>query len=363
MRRVVVAVVMAATLVAPAVAAAPSGAQLNTARSNANAARAVHAYLAMQRYLFDSRSGSYREVVGRRPGAHAWPISQAIAATIAVAQVPGADPGFARGARQRIDRLEDLRSGPVYTASAGGSVYYDDNEWIAQDLLDADAAWRDAAGRQRAMEIFGAVVRAWDSDPAHPCSGGIVWTEAASNNDRNTVTTANGALLGLRLHALTRRAGFLRWSQRMLNWLDRCMLAPNGLYWDHIDANGVVDSTHWSYNQGSMIGASVLLYRQTHAAAALARAERLADATLAYFAGPKLAGEPPEFAAIFFRNLLALAAIDNRQQYLDAAQAYADQAWVQRDARTNLVSFRKPVRLLDQAAIVQIYSALATARP
>jgi len=242
-------------------------------------------------------------------------------------------------------------------------VYYDDNEWIAQDLLDANAAWPDAAGRQRATEIFEAVVRAWDSDPSHPCSGGIVWTEAPSNSDRNTVTTANGALLALRLHALTHRSRFLHWSQRMLNWLDRCMLAPNGLYWDHIDANGVVDFTHWSYNQGSMIGANMLLFRQTHSPAALARAEGLADATLAYFSGPKLTGEPPEFAAIFFRNLLALAAIDHRQQYRDAAQAYADQVWTQRDARTNLVSFGKPARLLDQAAIVQIYSALATARP
>jgi hypothetical protein len=112
-----------------------------------------------------------------------------------------------------------------------------------------------------------------------------------------------------------------------------------------------------------MIGANLLLYRQTHSPAALVRAEGLADATLAYFAGPKLSGEPPVFAAIFFRNLLALAAIDHRQQYRDAAQAYADQVWAQRDAQTNLVSFGKPVRLLDQAAIVQIYSALAIARP
>jgi hypothetical protein len=357
MRRFVVALALAATLAALC-GAVPVGAEPDT-----NATRAIHAYVAMQRYLFDVRSGSYREVVGKRPGAHAWPISQAIAATIAAAQVPGANPGVARGARRRIARLEDLRSGPVYVASAGGSVYYDDNEWIAQDLLDADAVWSNAAGRQRATEIFGAIVRAWDSDPSHPCAGGIVWTEAPSNDDRNTVTTANGALLGLRLHALTQRPAFLRWSERMLSWLDRCMLAPNGLYWDHIDANGVVDFTHWTYNQGSLIGADVLLYRQTRDAVALASAERLADATLAYFAGSKLAGEPPEFAAIFFRNLLALAAIDNRQQYLDAAQAYADWAWAQRDPRTNLVSFQTPARLLEQAAIVQIYSVLATARP
>src|SRR6478672_832977 len=146
MRRGVVALVIIATLAVPAVAAAPTRAERNE-----NAARAIRAYLAMQRYLFDGRSGSYREVVGARPGAHAWPISQAIAATIAVARVPGADPAFARGARQRIERLENLRFGAVYTASAGGSVYYDDNEWIAQDLLDADAAWPDVAGQQRAM--------------------------------------------------------------------------------------------------------------------------------------------------------------------------------------------------------------------
>jgi predicted alpha-1,6-mannanase (GH76 family) len=128
------------------------------------------------------------------------------------------------------------------------------------------------------------------------------------------------------------------------------MLAPNGLYWDHIDSAGNVDTTHWTYNQGSLIGADVLLYRSTGDASALARAEALADATLAYFDGPKLAGEPPEFAAIFFRNLLALAAVDGRTQYVAAAQAYADSIWS-----------RQPTRLLEQAAIVQVYAALATA--
>src|SRR5438094_130766 len=153
MRRVVVALVVAATLFVPAVGAAPIA-------SNANASRAIQAYRARQRYRSDARSGAYRGGVGERACA-----------------------------------------------------------------------------------------------PPSPTSPP--------------------------LHALTQRARLLQWSQRMLNWLDRCMLAPNGLYWDHIDANGVVDYTHWSYNQGSLIGADVLLYRQTHDADALARAEALADATLA----------------------------------------------------------------------------------
>jgi predicted alpha-1,6-mannanase (GH76 family) len=342
MRRVVLVAALAAALVG----AAP----LATAGNNAD--RALAAYAAMQRHLFDARSGTYREQLGNRAGAHAWPLSQAIAATIAASRVPGADPAMARAARQRIDRLEDLRSGPVYAAWAGGDVYYDDNEWIAQDLLDI--------GEQaRPTEVFGAVVRAWDNDPSHPCTGGIVWTTAKANDDRNTVSTANGALIGLRLYALTHRPVFLYWSRRMLDWLDRCMLAPNGLYWDHINSQGVVDSTHWTYNQGSLVAANVLLYRTTHDAGALARAEQLADATLAYFDETKLAGEPPEFAAIFFRHLLELAAVDGRTQYVAAAQAYADRLWAGRASQTNLVRAGHPTRLLEQAALVQMYAALA----
>src|SRR5690348_18073664 len=43
--------------------------------------------------------------------------------------------------------------------------------WIAQDLLDADAAWGDPQARRRAREIFAAVVRAWDAGPRRPCAG------------------------------------------------------------------------------------------------------------------------------------------------------------------------------------------------
>jgi hypothetical protein len=358
MRVAVYAATLVAALAVPALAAAPGSADPDT-----SAGRAVDGYVAMQRYLYDVRRGSYRESVGARPlPAHAWPLSQAVAATIAVARLPGANPLFAHGAQRRLERLEDLRLGSLYTASAGGDVYYDDNEWIAQDLLDADAAWGDGGARRRALAIFAGVVRAWDADARHPCPGGISWTTAVGNDDRNTVTTANGALLGLRLYTLTRRPALLYWSRRMLDWLDGCMLAPDGLYWDHIDADGVVDRTEWSYNQGSLVAALVLLYRTTHDPLALARAERVGAAALAYFDGARLAAEPPEFAAVFFRGLHSLAAVDGDTASVDAAEAYAAQAWAQRrDPRTGLYAFAGPTRLLDQAALVQLFAALATA--
>jgi hypothetical protein len=357
MRRVVYAAALVVALAVPGIAAAPVGAD-----ASSSAARAVDGYVAMQRYLYDVRRGTYREAVGKRLGARAWPMSQAIAATIAVARLPGANPEFRRGAQRRIERLEALRIGSLYGATPGGDVYYDDNEWIAQDFLDADAAWGDPAARARALTIFTEVVKAWDANAAHPCPGGVQWTTATGNDDRNTVTTANGAILGLRLYTLERNPALLYWSRRMLDWLDRCMLAPNGLYWDHIDADGVVDETQWSYNQGSLVGALVLLYKATNDPLALARAELVAHNALAYFDPTRLAGEPPEFAAIFFRNLLSLAAVDHDPVYLDAAGAYATQAWTQlRDSRTGLYSFGGPTRLLEQAALVQLYAALATA--
>jgi hypothetical protein len=93
-----------------------------------------------------------------------------------------------------------------------------------------------------------------------------------------------------------------------------------------------------------------LLYLATGNPADLARAESVADTTLAAFSS-RWASEPPEFAASFFCRLLKLAALDGRTDYVAVAQAYANQLWNQRHHS-----------LLEQAAVVQLYAALATAQ-
>lgn len=356
MRRVLPAAVLAAALLLPAVAAAPGRAD-----SSPDAKRALASFDVMERYLFDRTTGDYREQVGGRPGSHAWPFSQALAAQIAVTTLSG---GARRTAvRRRFGVLERrFRKGSAYVAAPGGDFYLDDNEWLAQDFLDWYKISRDPAARARARAIFDAVVKAWDAAANHPCAGGVFWTTAAANRDRNTVSTANGALVGLRLYAVTREQRYLTWSRLMLGWLDRCMLSGSGLYGDHIALDGSVDSTQWSYNQGSVIGATVQLYLATGDSEALARAEEIGDAAVDYFADRWDAAEPPEFAAIFFRNLLVLAKASGRQDYVDVVERYARRAWLSaRDARTGLFSFRGKTRLLDQAALVQLYAALARA--
>jgi rhamnogalacturonyl hydrolase YesR len=143
------------------------------------------------------------------------------------------------------------------------------------------------------------------------------------------------------------------------------MLAPDGLLWDHVALDGTRDKTHWSYNQGTAIGANVLLYRSTGDKGALKRAEALADASLAYF-GRTPGREPAFFVAIWFRNLLALESVDGNARYRDALQAYADAVWDRlRDRSTGLFHFNgsRSAKLLEQAAMVQIYAGLAVPRP
>jgi Glycosyl hydrolase family 76 len=323
-----------------------------------DASRAVASYVAMERYLFDARSGTYRETVGGTPYADAWPVSQAVAATVALTKVSGAGTDARVFADRGFAELAGLRAGSLYRSSWGrADVYFDDNAWIAQDLLDRG----DPKSLRAATAIFSSLVHAWDADATHPCAGGVYWTTVSGEDDRNTVSTANAALVVLRLYAIERNPALLYWARRMLDWLDACMLAPDGLYRDHVDATGAVDGSEWSYNQGALIGDYVTLFHVTHDPAALARAEAIADAALAHFASRWLVTEPPEFASIFFRRLLELAAVDRRQSYVDAAETYGTNAWNSlRDPQTGLFAFPGSEDLLVQASFVQLYAELAT---
>lgn len=334
-----------------------------------NGTRAALSYWAMKHYFFDRSSGLYRETRGTSSPAHAWPHSQALSATLAMALIPERGRLYLRDVKRDLVALNRYsRADGVYTAGPGpsGDVYYDDNEWIGLELLQ----WYRRSGNRillaRARKLFRLVTSAWDSDSTHACPGGVFWTQAEGNDDRNTVTTGTGALLAMRLYFATHDERYVSWARRMLAWIDACMLAPSGLLRDHLDVDGTIDETTWSYNQGTAIGASVLLYRATGDQAALQRARSLAKRSLDYYDSSRCVTEPPFFLAIFFRNMLELERVDGDHGYRGEAQAYADDVWDRlRDPATGLFRFHGPGReqLLEQAAVVQIYAALAGSSP
>ena len=337
-----------------------------------DALRAISSYAAMEKN-FSAPKGLLWETHPRVRGqgyAKLWPYSQALAATLSVVKLRPRAGWPRRALRARLAALEWYWNPQIrpaaYDASVGPPLdgrrdqYYDDNEWVALDLVEVHRAIGDRGTLLRARRLFEFVERGWDREPRHPCPGGVFWTRAAGVNHRNTVSTANGAVLALALYEATGARHYLRWAQTMYEWVHRCMAAPNGLFWDHIDLKGRVDATHWSYNQGLVIAADTALYQITHDARFLRAAEAVADAALGWFED-SADSEPPEFMSVFYRSLLRLQAEDPGRDYFTAAQAYADAAWARyRVRKTALFSFGGRPDLLGQGAMVQLFADLAT---
>lgn len=343
------------------------------------AGRAHAAYETMVREFGHTDEAIFREYAPALPAnrryAYLWPFGQALAATLDVAALPGAAPSTLARAEELgkafFTHYWDMASTPpggaAYPLPPGGDKYYDDNIWIGLDLIDLWRATDKARWRDDAARIFTFVSSAWDDDPRHPNQGGIFWAQPAANatRDRNTVSNAPAAILALHLYTATRDKTYLRWAERLFDWVENTLCDPNDrLYWDHLKLDGRIERTKWSYNQGTMIGAATLLGRATDDERFLERARTIADAALArYAADDRLWEQDPPFNAIFFRNLRSLGeALNDHGWYRPALTTYAARAWsTGRDRYTGLIGFgrRGRVELLHQAAAVQLFATLA----
>jgi hypothetical protein len=203
---------------------------------------------------------------------------------------------------------------------------------------------------------------AWQTDPQLPCPGGIPFSNDTSNTDRNTVTAAPAAELALQIYRLTGNVGYLRFAEKAYEWVRDCLSQYGGLYADHINDQGVIDRTMWSYVQGTMIGAATMLYQASGNRAYLEQARQTATAALTYFTAERLGSEIPFFPSIFFRNLLYLDSVSHIPAARPIAQGYLDYAWLHLRLANGLFVAGSPpsAQLLVQAAIVQVYALLST---
>jgi hypothetical protein len=330
--------------------------------------RAFATYAAMQHYFYVPATASYNGVYPGAGHAQVWPYSQALWATLELAHIPGSGISALADLPARIDGLgaygNRTPGGIVYNAVYGGQTYvfYDDNAWISLALIDASDLMRKPSFLAGARQVFRPIEGGWDSNPGDPCPGGVYWIRSKRNHDRGAVSTANGALIGALLYQHTQKLNYLDWATRAYRWSQRCLGTPSGLVADHIDASGTIDARTWSYNQGAMIAAGVSLYRATGERRYLHDAERIANATLTMLREPLSSGEPASFLAIFYRDLLALTAVEPHRNDRAAVESFANAAWArERNAQTGLFYFgHTDATLLDQAAMVQIYAALGS---
>jgi hypothetical protein len=362
-------------------------------------ARALLAYQAMQQNYYIPGTGLY----AGEPYSYLWPFSQALAATISVANISGQSAKAARaypselhvrlyglgkywgppappaqalpGEQPEAEESEGAEASEVAgipppslpsfngeVVPPGGASYYDDNEWIGIELERLYKLRHEAPLLEKAEQIMSFVMAGWQTNPKFACPGGIPFSDSPSNTDRNTITTAPAAELGVQLYRLTGNQPYLQFAQTAYEWVRNCLMQPSGMYSDHIRLHGVIDPTLWSYTQGTMIGAGVLLYQATGNGAYLYQARQTAKAALAYFTIQRLLSENPFFPAVYFRNLMYLDAVTHDPPGARLAQSYADSLWVHQRLTNDLFAFGSPPssQLLTQAAVVQIYGLLST---
>ena len=347
-------------------------------------ARALVALEAMQHVYYIPGSGLYTG----EPFSYLWPFSQALAATVTlsnmtgIAKIPGLTSALERELNARLVGLKsylDLDNsgqpegeftsslaaydGTVAPPSGpGGAKYYDDNEWVGIELMRVYEKTRAPALLGGAEAIMAFVMAGWSANPAWACPGGIPFSNLPENGERNTVTDGPGAELALQLYRATGNAEYLQFAEKAYEWVRHCLLESNGLYADHIGDRGVVNESYWSYNQGSMIGAGVLLFQATHNAAYLWQARQSAKAALAYYTPERLGSENPFFVSVYFRNMLYLDSVTKDPPGYRLAQPYVDYAWQHLRLSNNVFVFGSPAsgQLLYQAAIAQIYGLLSS---
>jgi hypothetical protein len=343
-----------------------------------NPARALSAYEAMQRYYYVRGSGLYEG----EPFSFLWPFSQAFAATVSMANVPKLPVAFAPelharliGLRNYLDTNNSLAPEGTFTSTLaafdgtvaaptgpGGAKYYDDNDWIGIELARIYKTTHNPGALGYAEGIMAFEMAGFSTDPSLACPGGIPFSNAAENTDRNTITTGPAAELGVQLYKITGNVAYLQFAEMAYNWVRACLLQPGNLYADHIRPHGVLDTTFWSYNQGVMIGAGTLLYQATGNSGYLFQARQTAQAARAYFTPQRLGEENPFFPSVYFRNILYLDSVTHDPPGPKLAQAYVDYAWSHLRLSDNLFVAGSPAsaQLLYQAAIVQIYALLSS---
>ena len=308
-----------------------------------------------------------------------WPFADAWSATCTLSSLDresSADSiltGFFDGlaAYHRCHAAALRATGPVGFESSvvvpplrrGGEVYFDDNAWLGLALVRHYEIRHDERALSLAGRIFDFITSGWSSDVSWSHPGGIRWKEPPSNVSRNTCSNGPTAELAALLHEHEGAPGPLQWSVRIYDWVRSALLGPDGLYVDQIAPDGTRNPAIWSYNQGTMIGAGLLLHRLTHDRDYLAHATATAAAAVDRFSLPVLVHQDAAFNAVFFRNLLLLDGVAPDPAYRRSAQAYAEEMWnSHRDPDTGL--FRGGTSPLnDTAPLVEIYALLAGAPP
>lgn len=233
--------------------------------------------------------------------------------------------------------------------------FYDDNQWIGIACMDAYQRTKNEKYLQQVKMVYDFMMTGFDT----VSGGGLYWKEK-DYSTKNTCSNGPGMLVALQLYRATRNKTYLDTALLLYKWVNKKLLSPQSLYYDNIQLpSGKVDKRIFTYNAGTMLQSSVILYHLTKEKKYLTHAKKIAEASLPYFYKNKSFPDNYWFNAVLMRGYLELYKANHNKKYIKAMQQYGETIWQKEITHQKLIGKHKRKELLDQAAVMEIFASLA----
>ncbi len=217
-------------------------------------------------------------------------------------------------------------------AADGSAVtaYFDDEDWMGLGMLHAYRATGNKQYLHVAEVLFADIYgHGWQK------KGGIIWNRIGSTY-RNTPANAPAALLGAGLYAVTHNRRDLAEAEQIYAWEWSHLVAKNGMVWDGMQVNNQLNKAQYTYNYGTVIGASLKLWQDTHRSVYLENAQLVAKRSIAVFTDapsllltPTGQGDGGLFKGIYVRYLSWMVRDFPKQTiYRRVLEANAQNVWL-----------------------------------
>ncbi len=315
--------------------------------------------------FYDKKAGLYFETnTARNQGNYSflWPLCALIQAAN---EQEDADPSnqYIAPVLRAVNKYYSARPpAPAYQAMVAkkrvDSRFYDDNEWVAIALMDA----YDRTQQKQYLDVSKMIYKFLLTGHDQVGGGGFYWQEGKTKS-KNTCSNGPAILVALHLYKATQQKAYLDTAIVTYNWTKQHLLsAEDGIYYDAIRVPTMqVDSAYYTYNSGTMLQSAVLLYNATREKKYLDDAQDLARSAEKYFyKDGKLPGGY-WFNAVMLRGYLELYNVDYNKARLQFIIDDANRVWAQERDEHNLLGTKKVKTLIDQAAMLEIYTRLMNA--
>ncbi|MCR8557608.1 glycoside hydrolase family 76 protein [Mucilaginibacter sp. BJC16-A38] len=214
---------------------------------------------------------------------------------------------------------------------------YDDMMWWVTALARANQLTGNAAYLQNSIAGFNHV---W-AGSYDPVDGGMFWD--FQHSGKNACINYPTVIAAVRLYQITKDTSYLSKAKSIYAWSKANLFnATSGEVADHKIGNNPPGYQDYTYNQGTAIGAGVMLYDVTKDASYLADAELAADYTQNSMCTNGILPAEGDFneqgvlKAIFAQYIMMLINDGGQKQYLSWIQQNANTAWTNRDKARNL---------------------------